>query len=258
MASWSFDAEEFAALWFGPANDRMLYPLDYLSRFTHVNERDAHWARIRRDWSEQGRLDWAEADLVTRAFTVLTDPQAWVEVHGVYDRVGPIRVAAARHDQHAALAVQFTKRPRIEVSIISGDRLPAVLANLLPRHPPGTRRPETFEAKDLRPGNQPVVRHPGEPTPLERYHQLLRRPAAGAGLITIFRGPRNNGAGPARKVGTARWYDLEDGRYLETGYRTRTVRPADLTALQTVITRLLDHALTEYREYTEELGEFTH
>ncbi|MFI9505543.1 ESX secretion-associated protein EspG [Nocardia sp. NPDC052566] len=256
MASWSFESEEFAALWFGPANDRMLYPLDYLSRFPHINERDEYWARVRHDWSERGRLSWDEADLLTRAFTVLTTPEAWLEIHGFYDAVGPIRVAAARHARHAAFAAQFTVRPRIEVSIIPDDKLPAVLTRLLPKHPPGRGRPQRFDAVALRPENQPLGRRTGEPTPLQCYERLVRRPSTGAGLITVFRGPRHNALAPARKVGTVRWYDLPDGRYLETGTRTLTVRPGDIPTLQTIISRLLDHAVTEYRDHIEDLGEF--
>jgi len=257
MTTWSLDDEEFAALWFGAANDRMLYPLDYLSRFSHVNERDEFWARVRDDWSEHGRLKWDEVDLLTRAFAVLTDPQAWAELHGINDKTGPIRVAAARHDQHAALAVQFITRPRIEVSIISADRLPAALATLLPRCPAGTAAPETFDAADLRPDRQPIVRYTNESTPLDRYERLLHRPSTGAGLVTVFRGPRHTGPAPARKVGTVRWYDFEsDGRYMETGARKLTVRPANTASLQAATARLLDHAITEYHEYIEELGEF--
>jgi hypothetical protein len=259
MASWSFDAEEFAALWYGPANDRMLYPLDYLSRFSHVNERDAYWATVRHDYSEHGRLAWDEADLLRRAFTVLTAPQAWAEMHGVCDRVGPIRVAAARHDRHAALAVQFTRRPRIDVSITAAQNLPARLAKLLPKRPPGTQRAEAFVASDLYPERQPIVRYTGESTPLERYQRIVRRPSTGAGVVTVFRGPRHTGARQPRKVGTVRWHDIGgDGRYMETGTRTITVAPADPNALQAAFARLLDHAITEYREYVEELGEFAH
>ncbi|KZM69782.1 ESX secretion-associated protein EspG [Nocardia terpenica] len=259
MASWSFDAEEFAALWFGPANDRMLYPLGYLSQFSHVNERDLHWARVRCEYSEQGRLSWGEADLLRRAFAVLTEPETWAEVHGACDAAGPIRVCAARHDRHGVLAVQFTRRPRIHVTITTADALPAALTTLLPRRPPGTRRAEAFVAADLYPERQPVIRYTGDSTPLERYRRLIRRPATGAGVVTVFRGPRHRGTRPPRKVGTVRWYDIEsDGRYMETGTRTLTVQPADADALQSVCARLLDHALTEYREYIEELGQFAH
>ncbi|MBF6327878.1 ESX secretion-associated protein EspG [Nocardia transvalensis] len=259
MTSWSFEAEEFAALWYGPANDRMLYPLDYLSRFSHINERDRFWARVRHEYSEHGRLGWDEADLLRRAFAVLTDPEVWAEMHGVCEKAGPIRVAAARHDRHAALAVQFTLRPRIEVSIIGADKLPATLTKLLPKRPPGTHRAEKFEAADLSPQHQPAIGHSGETGPRERYQQLVRRPSTGAGVVTVFRGPRVRGTRPPRKVGSVRWYDIDgDGRYLETGSRTLTVRPADPNALQAALCRLLDHALTEYREYVEDLGEFAH
>ncbi|MBB5917019.1 hypothetical protein BJY24_005931 [Nocardia transvalensis] len=259
MASWSFDEEEFAALWYGPANDRMLYPLNYLSRFGHVNERDAFWAGVRQEYSERGRLSWNEADLLRRAFTVLTDPEVWAEIHGVSDQAGPIRVAAARHDRHAALAMQFLRRERIELSITSADRLPDRLTMLLSEQPPGSRPAQAFVAADLYPEHQPVLRYTGESTPLQRYRDLVRRPATGAGVITVFRGPRRQGLRPPRKVGTVRWYDIEDdGRYMETGTRTLTVRPADTSAVRSAVTRLLDHALTEFRDYTEDLGEFAH
>ncbi|WP_280336668.1 ESX secretion-associated protein EspG [Nocardia wallacei] len=258
MASWSFDEEEFAALWFGPANDRMLYPLDYLSRFGHVNERDRFWSRVRQEYSERGRLSWNEADLLRRAFTVLTDPEVWAEIHGVSDQAGPIRVAAARHDRHAALAMQFTRRSRIELSITAADRLPERLTMLLPEQPPGTRPAQAFVAADLYPERQPILRYTGESTPLQRYRELIRRPATGAGVVTVFRGPRRQGLRPPRKVGTVRWYDIEgDGRYMETGSRTITVRPADTPTIRGAVTRLLDHALLEFRDYMEDSAELT-
>ncbi len=257
MATWSFDSEEFAALWYGPANDRMLYPLDYLSRFSHVNERDRFWAEVRHEYSEHGRLSWNEADLLRRAFTVLTEPEVWAEIHGVSDDSGPVRVAAARHDRHAALAVQFIRETRIELSILPTDQLPTRLLALLPAYPPGAQPAEAFGAADLYPENQPALRYTGESTPLQRYRRLVRRPATGAGVITVFRGPRNLGNRRPRKVGTIRWYDIEsDGRYLETGTRTLTVRPADPRALQSALTRLLDHAHIEYREYLEDTADF--
>ncbi|MFI5775580.1 ESX secretion-associated protein EspG [Nocardia sp. NPDC051570] len=259
MATWSFDSEEFAALWYGPANDRMLYPLDYLSRFSHVTERDRYWAEARHEYSEHGRLSWNEADLLRRAFTVLTAPEAWAEIHGVSDESGPVRVAAARHDRHAALALQFTRQTHIELTIIPAEQLPAHLLTLLPPCPPGTHPPEAFGAADLYPENQPVLRYSGESTPLQRYRRLVRRPATGAGVITVFRGPRHIGNRQPRKVGTLRWYDIDaDGRYLETGTRTLTVRPAEPRALQSTLTRLLDHALTEYREYIEDTPDLPH
>ncbi|WP_024804853.1 ESX secretion-associated protein EspG [Nocardia sp. BMG51109] len=260
MASWSLDTEEFAALWYGPANDRMLYPLDYLSRFSHVNERDRFWTQARHEYSERGRLSWNEADLLRRAFTVLTEPEVWAEVHGVSDQAGPIRVAAARHDRHAALAMQFTRREeRIELSVTAADRLPDRLAMLLPELSPGSERAQAFVAADLYPERQPILRYTGETTPLERYRRLVRRPATGAGVITVFRGPRRQGLHPPRKVGTVRWYDIEeDGRYMETGSRTITVRPADSAAVRDATTRLLDHALLEFRDYAEDLGRLTH
>jgi|GEM_PF-1921698 len=257
MATWSFDEEEFAALWFGPANDRMLYPLTYLSRFGHVNERDTYWEQVRHEYSEQGRLTWDQADLLRRAFTVLTAPEVWAEIHGVSDQAGPIRVAAARHDQHAALAIQFTRRPRVEVSIIAADRLSTQLGGLLPHCPPGSHAPQVFADADLYPERQPAVHFTGDSTPLQRYRRLVHRPSGGAGVITVFRGPRNHGGTQPRKVGTARWYDIhDDGRYLETGHRTITVQPADAAAVQSSIARLLDHALFEYRDYVEDSGEF--
>ncbi len=259
MATWSFEDEEFAALWFGPANDRMLYPLHYLSRFGHVNERDTYWEQVRHKYSEQGRLTWNQADLLRRAFTVLTDPEVWAEIHGVSDQAGPIRVAAARHDRHAALAIQFTRRPRIELSIVSSDRLSAVLAAVLPNCSPGRQPAQAFAAADLYPERQPVLNYSGESTPLQRYRRLVRRPASGAGVVTVFRGPRNRGGEQPRKVGAVRWYDIhDDGRYMETGSRTVTVQPADTPAIQAAIARLLDLALAEYRDYVDDVGEYAH
>lgn len=257
MTTWSFDEEEFAALWFGPANDRMLYPLTYLSRFAHVNERDRYWEHVRHEYSDHGRLTWNQADLLRRAFRVLTEPEVWAEIHGVSDQAGPIRVTAARHDRHAALAIQFTRRPRIEVSIISADRLSTQLGGLLPRVEPGSHPPQAFAVADLYPERQPELHYTGESTPLQRYRRLVRRPTGGAGVITVFRGPRNLGGKQPRKVGTVRWYDIhDDGRYLETGNRTITVQPADAGAVQGAIARLLDLALFEYRDYVDDMGEF--
>ncbi|MFE6921440.1 hypothetical protein ACFVAV_10385 [Nocardia sp. NPDC057663] len=70
-----FDIEEFAALWYGPAADRMLFPLYYLSRFSHMNALEQLRSAVRRDWSEQGRLDGDSAEQLDRAFEVLTFPE---------------------------------------------------------------------------------------------------------------------------------------------------------------------------------------
>jgi hypothetical protein len=237
----------------------MLYPLDYLSRFGHVNERDRYWEQVRHRYSEQGALTWNQVDLLRRAFTVLTDPQVWAELHGVSDQAGPIRVAASRHDQHAALAIQFTRRPRIEVSIITADNLATQLAGLLPHCPPGTHPAQAFAVTDLYPERQPPLHYTGESTPMHRYRRLVRRPAGGAGVITVFRGPRDTAGEQPRKVGCVRWYDIhDDGRYLESGNRTITVQPADTPAIQAAIGRLLDNALGEYHDYVEDHGEFAH
>ncbi|MFE1596553.1 ESX secretion-associated protein EspG [Nocardia sp. NPDC058705] len=140
MTAWVFDIEEFAALWYGPAADRMLFPLHYLSCFTHMNALEQYRSSVRRDWSEQGRLDWDSAEQLERAFAVLADPEVWTEIHGREKR-GPLRAVTARHDQHAVIAEQSADGARVRVTIVAAERLPVATAAVLPDTPAVSDRP---------------------------------------------------------------------------------------------------------------------
>lgn len=255
MTAWVFDIEEFAALWYGPAADRMLFPLHYLSRFSHMNALEQFRSTVRRDWSEQGRLDWDSAEQLDRAFEVLADPEAWVEIHGRDER-GPLRAVAARHDQHAAIAEQSASGARVRVTIIAAEGLPHRLASVLPEAAAGKRPPERYDEIDLRPADPTSVTIIDGPSPRERYRRLRSEPCTSAGLIQVFRGPRTTQGKPPRRISAIQWHDRPDGRYLETGRRARAIIPANTTTLAQLIAREIGQALDEYREHSEDMGRF--
>ncbi|MFB7877091.1 ESX secretion-associated protein EspG [Nocardia sp. NPDC056064] len=256
MTTWAFEIEEFAALWYGPAADRMLFPLHYLSRFSHMNQLEQFRADVRREWSEQGRLDWDAAEQLDRTFAVLTAPEAWVEVHG-YDKRGPLRAIAARHDQHAAVVRQSSDGGKVRVGLVGADRLAHSVATALPDTPAGTRPVERFDERDLRPSDPTVVTIIEGTNPRDRYRRWREEPCSSAGLIQVFRGPRSTQGKPPPRIATVQWHDRPDGRYVETGSRARTVAPANASTVAHLVAREVDRALDEYREYNEDMSRFT-
>lgn len=47
MAEWTWEPDDFAALWFNPANDRFPNPLRFTSRFTYRDDFDIHRVTMR-------------------------------------------------------------------------------------------------------------------------------------------------------------------------------------------------------------------
>ncbi|GGK67494.1 ESX secretion-associated protein EspG [Nocardia camponoti] len=242
MTTWIFPIEDFAALWYAPAADRMLYPLEYLSRFSHMNELLAHRAEVRREWSEQGRLDMDEAEKLTRARQILVAPEAWTEVNG-FGQDGAIRFTAARHANHCATAEQSADGERVRLRLTAAEKLTAATAAALPKSPPGTQPPVRFHQADLAPQDPTLVTYSNARTPRDRYRQLRRQPCTSAGTIHLFAGPRDTQGAPQIPATTLEWHDRPGGRYLESGKTTRTIRPGTPRAITEHLTRYLAEIL---------------
>ncbi|UGT53970.1 ESX secretion-associated protein EspG [Nocardia asteroides] len=255
MTSWVFDIESFAALWFGPAADRMLFPLHYISRFTHMNALELYRAEVREQWSEHGRLDEDAAERLRRAFDVLTGPEVWLEVHG-HRQQRPVRAVGARHDRHAAIAEQSTDGARVRVSLVAADQLAHRAVDALPDTEAGKRPRQRFDDHDLRPEAPDVVTIIDGPNPREQYRRLREEPCTSAGVIQVFRGPRTTGGKPPHRVSAIQWHDRHDGRYLETGTRARVVVGANSATLAHHVGVDIGRALEQYRELAEDMAAF--
>ncbi|MFE3545402.1 ESX secretion-associated protein EspG [Nocardia sp. NPDC059177] len=251
MTAWVFDIEEFAALWFGPAADRMVFPLHYTSRFTHLNALEQYRSAVREQWSEHGRLDLDAAEQLRRAFDVLTGPEVWVEIHG-HRRHRPLRVVGARHDRHGAIAEQSTDGTQVRVSILAADSLARRVVEVLPAAEAGKRPRQRFDNHDMRPEDTDVVTIIEGPNPREQYRRLREEPCTSAGVIQVFRGPRTTGGKPPHRVAAIQWHDRHDGRYLETGTRARTVVGATAATSAHHVGVEIGRALEQYGELRED------
>ncbi len=255
MTSWVFDIEEFAALWFGPAADRMVFPLHYTSRFTHMNAFESYRSAVREQWSERGRLDVDTAERLRRAFDVLTGPEAWVEVHG-HRKQRPMRAVGARHDRHGALVEQSPDGARVRMSLFGADSLARFSVEMLPDAEAGKRPRQRFDHRDLAPADPDVVTIIDGPDPREQYRRLREEPCTSAGVIQVFRGPRESGSRQPHRVAAIQWHDRHDGRYLETGTRARTVVGANSAMLAHQLGTELGRALEQYRELAEDVAPY--
>lgn len=255
MTSWVFDIEEFAALWFGPAADRMLFPLHYTSRFIHMNALEQYRSTVREEWSEHGRLDWDTAEQLRRAFDVLTGPEVWLEIHG-HRQHRPVRAVGARHDKHGAIVEQSTDGARVRMRIFAADSLSRRAVEVLPDAEAGKRPRQRFDDHDLRVEDRDVVTIIEGPNPREQYRRLREEPCTSAGVIQVFRGPRTTGGQPPHRVSAIQWHDRRDGRYLEAGSRARTVVGADSAALAHQVGVEIGRALELYRELAEDMATY--
>lgn len=241
MTTWVLDIEEFAALWFRPASDRMLHPIHYLSRFTHVNALSEYRNQVSHQWSERGRLDRDSVELLQRALDVLTWPEVWLELHG-RSEFGPLRAVGARHAQHAAIARQSADGALLRLTVGPAGQLAPRLAQILPDASAGERPPQRM-----------TLAHPAEPEPvavthIDRYDQrvdlnrMRTEPTTSSGVIHTFLGPRDNRGQRPERVGTLEWYDRADGRYLERVTTVRNIVPGDQAAVTRSLQRDIDQA----------------
>lgn len=247
MPEWTWDTEDFAALWYSEAHDRFPRPLKYLSRFTTENAFARHRMEVR------ARYSGDELERIGLALHTLSTSEYRIEILGgsTADATGitEYRIVGARNHRYA---VTLTQRCRtgeygpVHTHLARAESLPRALVRALPDRPAGTRPAETFHPGDLEPARDHHLQDNSHNSPRERYRRLLRRPSVGGGSAGLRIGHFHTRPDATR---TIQWYDIaDDGRYTETRGRHITVRPADPGDLTTRFTAWLDDADRRLRD----------
>lgn len=240
MPEWTWDSEDFAALWYSEAHDRFPRPLKYLSRFTTENDFAYHRTAVR------ARYSGDELEHIGLALHTLSTSEYRIEIlGGSTDTTGTTeyRIVGARNHHYAVTLAQRCRAGEygpIRAHLIRAESLPRALTRGVPSQPAGTRPTETFHPADLEPTRSTHLQDNSHNSPRQRYRRLLRRPTAGGGSAGLRIGPLYTRPDAAR---TIQWYDIaDDGRYTETRGRHITVRPAGPDDLTTRFTTWLDDA----------------
>lgn len=252
MSEWSWATDDFAALWYSEARDRIPSPLRYTSRFRLRDEFAAH----RRAVSE--RYDPDERDEIDAALGTLADAEIRIEVLGGSSRhrqsTGPddvrqYRIVGARTAFRAVTAVQYgtdAEHGPIRLRMSRAEDLPARLAAAIPGCRAGSAEPATFHPDDLRQSRDSYLEDNGHNTPRDRYRRLLGRPADGGGSAMLLAGPLNRLDPPLAAV---QWYDITgDGRYTERRGAHVSVRPTTTADLAGVFAGWIERADRRLRE----------
>ncbi|MEU1983627.1 ESX secretion-associated protein EspG [Nocardia sp. NPDC019395] len=241
MPEWTWDTEDFAALWYSEAHDRFPRPLKYLSRFATENDFAAHRSAVR------ARCSGDELERIGLALHTLSTSEYRIEILG--GRSDPAtglaeyRIVGARNHRYALTLAQRCRgddHGPVHCRLVRAESLPRALTSAIPAHPAGTRPTETFHPGDLEPAPGHHLQDNSHNSPRERYRRLLRRPSLGGGSAGLRIGPLYARPDATR---TIQWYDIaDDGRYTETRGRHITVRPAGPNDLTTRFTAWLDDA----------------
>ncbi|ATL65163.1 ESX secretion-associated protein EspG [Nocardia terpenica] len=244
MPEWAWDGDDFAALWYSDANDRIPNILRYTSRFAYNDEFDAHRIAVRKRYSDD------EFEQIQLALHTLTTSDMRIEIFGGTskykgsdgaDRM--YRIIGARTLFHAVVLHQFTQgeaEGRFRLRLCRCEDLPARLAATVPVREPGSHPPITVHPQDLRDGRQSATRN----SPAERYRRLLET-LDGGGSAQLLVGAFNTTPEPWNMV---QWYDVPDGRYIELRTEHITVRPVGTQELTSRFAAWIENALRRLRD----------
>ncbi|MBF4999773.1 ESX secretion-associated protein EspG [Nocardia sp. BSTN01] len=245
MTEWTWEPDDFAALWLGDANDRIPGLLRFTSRFAFRDEFEAHRSTVRQ------RYGVDEFERIQLALHTLNTSDMRIEIFGGTTKYKGsdgtqrvYRIIGARNLYHAAVLHQFTQGDvdgRIRLRLCRTDTFTAQLAATIPPCEPGTKAPITVHPADLRDGRNGLTRN----TPRERYLTMINGPVGGGGSATLHVGAFNADVQPSNAV---QWYDIPDGRYIETRGEHITVRPVDAGDLGVRFNFWIDCALQRLRE----------
>ncbi|WP_327099236.1 ESX secretion-associated protein EspG [Nocardia vinacea] len=245
MAEWSWEPDDFAALWYSEANDRFPHPLRYVSRLATNDEVAAHQAAVR------ARYGVEETEQINLALHTLTTSELRIEIAGESTVLGKgepreYRVLGARTPYHAVMLTQTAAGgvdSPIRCRLFRTEQLAARLAAILPSVPPGSAKPETFHVEDLRSSNNGHGH--GRNSPLERFDRLTQH-RSGAGVAGLLAGYLHSRPAPWYALG---WFDTEgDGRYVQQQTREHiTVRPATTGDLTNYFETWIDLAVKRLR-----------
>lgn len=252
MVEWSWEPDDFAALWLGDARDRFPHPLGYTSRFPTQDEVHYHRQAVHNRY----RAD--ERDQIELAFRTLTDAELRIEITGTSKTLGQgapkdYRIVGARTARQAVMFTQTADPAVGEAEPVDGpircrvfrtEQLSGWLANVIPSFPAGQGKPDTFHMQDLR--GRPADSF-ARNTPRDRFDRMAKRPIDGGGGGALFTAPRHHNPNPWYSV---QWVDIAgDGRYLQQRTREHlTVRPASPHDLTICFTTWIERALQRLRE----------
>ncbi|GGN86272.1 ESX secretion-associated protein EspG [Nocardia rhizosphaerihabitans] len=252
MSEWTWEPDDFAALWLNDAHDRFPGPLGYTSRIPTVTEERAHRAAV------HARYDREETELIQLAFHTLSNCDLQIRIVGESTRLGGgrrrmYRLLGAQTAHHAVLLSQTVTddvEERIRCRLFRPDNLPGRIAKLLPEFAAGRSSSRTFHIDDIaaaRRGGTDGYRD----SPSKQFERLVSQPRDGGGIAELLPGPLD-----ARTDSwySAQWFDLtEDGRYLLRRDRDQVqVRPAAADDLRALFANWIDRTLSRLRERENE------
>ncbi|MBF6355467.1 ESX secretion-associated protein EspG [Nocardia higoensis] len=224
MSEWTWEPDDFAALWLRDGMDRFPRPLRYLSRFKTRTPFESHAAQVR------ARYDRDEHETIRLALHTLTAAQLRIEVLGGSTatrrgRVREYRIVGGRTAHHAVVLAQSAVDGvdgSVHVRLLPAESLATRLATLLPPCDPGREPATTVHSAELSAG---AGHASARRSPRENYERIAGRPADGGGNAGLLVGSVLSRPAPWFQ---AQWYDIAgDGRYLETRTREHVaVRPA--------------------------------
>ncbi|QIS10350.1 ESX secretion-associated protein EspG [Nocardia arthritidis] len=256
MAEWSWDPDDFAALWFSDAYDRFPDPLQYTSRFEFRDGFAAHRKVVHARYSRDERYE------IQAALDTLGRAELRIEIIGGTSKhknsTGPgdvreYRIVGARTRFGAVVMSQYGADPDygpIRVRTFSSESLPSRLAASLPACPPGSGKPLMLHPDDLRPRRDGYMEDVARNTPREQYQRLVNRPTDGGGTAVLLAGPFHANTKPWNVL---TWRDIsKDGRYTEQRAEHITVRPTTVPDLTATFTTWIDRAQSRLADKNKE------
>ncbi|MFG1792298.1 ESX secretion-associated protein EspG [Nocardia altamirensis] len=252
MAEWTWDTDDFAALWYSDAHDRFPSPLRYTSRFALRDEFAAHRRAVRERYSGD------ELEEIQLALHTLGTSDLRIEILGGtckhknstgQDDVREYRIIGARNTYRAVTLMQAGtdgEHGPIRVRMVGPDSLPMRIVQAIPACTPGSAAAATFHAEDLGPRRDGYFEDVARQTPREQYQRLLGRPADGGGSAVLLAAPLHTHAQPSNVL---QWHDItDDGRYTEIRGPHVTVRPTTPADLATHFATWIERAMKRLEE----------
>lgn len=244
---WRFSAAEFRVLWDSTGRDVLPYPLAHRFTTEHTQE-EVNRSRQRAASTVLPRLD----EDLERAVTVLLAPEARVEISGFrgHRREHRIRIHAAVHDRHGAIAVQRpgpddTTGGDIHLTFLAAERVASALVAKLPECAAGQGRTVSIPVAEL---DRPTGNDPWVIAPRDQLTRLFNRPTTATFHIAVYPwgSPDNRHTEGRKDFQIIDWAD--DGRYACFGDRTVTVKPTDSTRMTAQLRQMLSRTVAEVRD----------
>ncbi|MFI7003628.1 ESX secretion-associated protein EspG [Nocardia sp. NPDC050175] len=248
---WTWEPDDFAAIWYSAAVDRFPQPLHFRSRFTTAEAFEAHRVSVRERYSGD------EMETIELAAHTLRTSDVRIEILGGtrkhrdnHHSMKEYRIVGARNLHYAVVLRQTATGGEdgpIRLRLCRTESLPARIAQFIPPCGPGGHEAATFHIHDIEQHDNSYIENVARNTPREQYQRLLGRPADGGGSAGLLVGSIL--ARPAASK-TISWHDItDDGRYTEQRTLEHiTVRPATPPALSTLFAAWIDKAVQHLQE----------